>query len=481
MAEREVVPESPKETQQEPRVIHAQLGEMNEIESMCPECQRNGITRLMFTKIPHFREVIVSGFECPHCGEKNNEVQFGGKFGEMHQQSVLKVLYPRDMNRQVVKSEYATITIPELELELPPQTQKGVLNTVEGLLVQTIDHLQLEQPVRRVMEPEVAAKIDEFCRKLEVFRDGNIPFTLIIDDPAGNSFVESIYPTSTETVVLEDPQVSVTEHPRTTEERELIGLAEKNAAPQPAMSSPQSSFPEASVPAPAEDYNTRRASNAEGDVDGGALPEVLEMDVLCSACKSPGTIKMHQCDIPHFKETLIMCFTCDKCGYKTTEIKGGGAISKHGLRITLKVLQPSDLNRDILKSNTASLTIPEIELELTPGTLGGFFSTVEGVLSQVHDRLSSTFQCGFTAGDSGAVDTLQEGGGMGVFLKKLEELRDGFKPFTLVLDDALGNVYIQNPRAHLPPPENEDPQLIYEKYDRTWQQDEDLGLHDMNC
>jgi hypothetical protein len=34
-----------------------------------------------------------------------------------------------------VKSDTATIYIPELELEIPPQTQRGSLNTIEGVLV----------------------------------------------------------------------------------------------------------------------------------------------------------------------------------------------------------------------------------------------------------------------------------------------------------------------------------------------------------
>ena len=31
----------------------------------------------------------------------------------------------RDLNRQVVKSDYATITVPEIELEIPHDSQKG--------------------------------------------------------------------------------------------------------------------------------------------------------------------------------------------------------------------------------------------------------------------------------------------------------------------------------------------------------------------
>ena len=30
------------------------------------------------TKIPHFHEVVIMSFECPHCGNKNNEIKPAG-------------------------------------------------------------------------------------------------------------------------------------------------------------------------------------------------------------------------------------------------------------------------------------------------------------------------------------------------------------------------------------------------------------------
>lgn len=50
----------------------------------------------------------------------------------------------------------------------------------------------------------------------------------------------------------------------------------------------------------------------------------------------------------------------------------------------------------------------------------------------------------------------------------------GKEPFTLEVDDPLGNSYIQNLRAPEP-----DPSLTVEDYTRTRDQDEDLGLLDM--
>ena len=37
-----------------------------------------GMTRLLLTKIPFYREIILMSFECEHCGFKNNEVQTAG-------------------------------------------------------------------------------------------------------------------------------------------------------------------------------------------------------------------------------------------------------------------------------------------------------------------------------------------------------------------------------------------------------------------
>ena len=54
-------------------------------------------------------------------------------------------------------------------------------------------------------------------------------------------------------------------------------------------------------------------------------------------------------DIPHFKEVIIMATTCDYCGWKTNEVKSGAGISETGVRISLKLTDPSDLNREILK------------------------------------------------------------------------------------------------------------------------------------
>jgi C4-type Zn-finger protein len=50
-----------------------------------------------------------------------------------------------------------------------------------------------------------------------------------------------------------------------------------------------------------------------------------------------------------------MSDSCDVCGYKSSEIKGGGAISDRGRRIVVEVREQDDLRRDVIKADTASV------------------------------------------------------------------------------------------------------------------------------
>lgn len=52
---------------------------------------------------------------------------------------------------------------------------------------------------------------------------------------------------------------------------------------------------------------------------------------------------------------------------------------------------------------------------------------------------------------------------------------DGSKPITLILDDPAGNSYVQSFNDDGTP----DVQLKVMKYERTFEQNEDLGLNDM--
>ena len=102
-----------------------------EMSSLCMNCHEDGRTRMLLTKIPYFREVIIMAFECEECGYANSEVTFGGSICEKGCRITLHVTSINDCNRQIIKSDTATISIPSLSFEIPPATQRGCINTIE--------------------------------------------------------------------------------------------------------------------------------------------------------------------------------------------------------------------------------------------------------------------------------------------------------------------------------------------------------------
>ena len=88
--------------------------------------------------------------------------------------------------------------------------------------------------------------------------------------------------------------------------------------------------------------------------------QMMVFRVRCHACGAMGENRMCITDIPYFKEVIIMSFVCDACGFKTNEIKGGGAVPEKGKRIMLHITKDSceeDIRRDMIKSDTASIFV----------------------------------------------------------------------------------------------------------------------------
>ncbi|KAJ3038158.1 hypothetical protein HDV00_000958 [Rhizophlyctis rosea] len=407
--------------------------EVTEVESLCMNCEENGTTRLLLTIIPHFREVVLMAFECPHCGYRNNEIQSATSVAEFGVQQQCRIETKQDLSRQVVKSESASVRFEELDFEIPPATQRGVLTTVEGLISRAIEGLSQQQPLRKAMDENLYNQIEAVISTLNSYAEGTTAFTLVVDDPAGNSYIESL------TAPDDDPKIHVKRYRRTKEQWEALGL-------QPELEEDELAFKE----------------------------QVHTFDGTCSRCHAPCETKMHMLDIPHFKEVIIWATNCESCGYRSNEVKAGGAISEKGKRITLNMTDAEDLSRDILKSETCGLSIPEVELELHAGTLGGRFTTVEGLLTQIKEELQE--RAVFERGD--AADEVRRER-FERFIGKLDKagiwvLSMEGAPYTLILDDPLANSYLQNPYAP-----DDDPEMKIELYERSWEQNEFLGLNDI--
>lgn len=83
-----------------------------------------------------------------------------------------------------------------------------------------------------------------------------------------------------------------------------------------------------------------------------------------------------------------MAINCPACGYRDCEVRSGGGISPKGRHYKLRITNIYDLSRDILVSETAAIKLPEIDFESIGGTLGGRFTTIEGLLVAVSKQVS---------------------------------------------------------------------------------------------
>ncbi|KAL7745459.1 hypothetical protein ACLKA6_015465 [Drosophila palustris] len=428
--------------QQEPifQDINAeQTQEVVEIESACMRCFQSGITRLLPTKIPFFREVVLMSFKCEQCGYANNEMQSASEIQKSGVRIELNVLNASDLNRRVVRSDNSSVNIPEVELEIPVQSQKGEVTTVEGIIERTIAGLSQDQEKRRIDHPAEAESIDAYIDRLRELKELKTPFRLLLEDISGNSFIENPLAPAT------DHQMKTMYFARSQEQNELLGLYEQNHEEQHLLK------PIAEDEWPIE--------NLHG--------EVLQFATNCPNCTVPCETNMKMTNIPHFKEVVIMATVCSSCGHKTNEVKSGGGVEPQGIRFKVRIADKEDLTRDVLKSETCSLAIPELDMDVGPHALCGRFTTVEGLLVAMREQLDGTMF--HDSADEPSKQNMQR------FLNTFDNVLKMKEVITLVLTDPAGNTYVQSLRDDDEP----DDKLTVERYDRTYEDNEELGLNDM--
>jgi len=542
---------------------------------VCPNCGGgNGHTVMLPTNVPMFREIYIMCLNCPDCNFKNSEVHFGGEIQTHGQRITLTLTTPADLNRQLIKSDSASLQIPSLDFEIPPLTQQGTISTIEGVLTRAAENLGAGQGDRlRLGDVDnfhrcrgVIARLNCLAGHPEAESDNDDDdddreegdntiedettttttttttnkeppfesFTLILNDPAGNSFIENPH------APAPDPDTVTEKYERTATQDMGLGLqpskaavedgaidnsnpTHKNVHNRGATTAGSNSVAidtavlvgtkqNTSIDTDATNHNNNNADDDNhGEEEDNNLhslanlgkQEALTFPTDCASCYKPAETTMCVTDIPHFKEVIIMSLHCVHCGYKSNEVKGGGSIPKFGTKILLRIDTPADLAREVLKSDTAGIEIPELEMELDEGGLDGVYTTVEGLLEKLFRKLkeANPFQGGdavkkqHTGNDGGEFSEMS---GTAVryqeFLGRLEGLREEENmPFTLMISDPLSNSFVgpvpEDAIALTMQAEKDDSNECYKhyvdkgmeviEYERTHDQNEILGLNDM--
>ena len=149
----------------------------------------------------------------------------------------------------------------------------------------------------------------------------------------------------------------------------------------------------------------------------------------CPVCNN-STMKVtaREIDIPHFGQTLLYSSLCRNCGFRQSWSYPLEERSPH--RYTLHVSDPSDLTSRVIKSNTASIKIPELDFTMeSKMSSDPFITNVEGVLQRAKSATQTL---------NSWADSQEEKKRIKKVLRKIEKAVAGEFPFTLVLEDPLG-------------------------------------------
>ncbi len=157
--------------------------------------------------------------------------------------------------------------------------------------------------------------------------------------------------------------------------------------------------------------------------------EINEMIIKCPACNVDGIAKsiMKEIEIPHFGKVLETTIQCEKCGFKHSDV----IALEHNdpAKYTLKISKET-LSVRVVRSQSATVTIPEIGVKVEPGPKSeGYVTNVEGILTRFEGAVKKALQLfEDEQTQTNAKKTLSE----------IHELINGNTTATLIIDDPFG-------------------------------------------
>ncbi|KAI5981087.1 hypothetical protein EDD15DRAFT_2417474 [Pisolithus albus] len=305
-------------------------------------------------------------FRCERRGVMNNEMQSVGAI------KVMAFCVPPKSYRAPT---WCTVEIPDFKLQLPPA--RGQLTTVEGLLRGIVANLRLIMEYAWGDEEEVedeAGEAGQVSSATEKNKEDSVKkaITIKLDDPSGNSFVGFLGS-------IPDPKW------RSKRMREI------------------SCFEAASFRGTLNitgECLRREERGRRGRCWGSRRKPILEGNAKES-----------------FEDTLIR-LNCGHYGYRDNEAYSGASNSEKGENHP-EDRGPRRSKQGYPESGTCGLTIPEIDLVLQHGTLGG---RLEGILEQVYEEPSEKV---YMFGDSRMMVDEDRQAFQDV-LKQLEEVRHSY-------------------------------------------------------
>ena len=152
-------------------------------------CRASGGITLLTTSInvPYFGDALETTLHCGRCGFRHADFMILGQKEPMR--IALRVEGTDDLMVRVIRSNSGTIRIPELGFTAEPTPlSESFVSNVEGVLDRAKDILLTALDWHKE-DAEKKALLDHYLAQHEAFMNGRAAFTLVIDDPYGNSAI----------------------------------------------------------------------------------------------------------------------------------------------------------------------------------------------------------------------------------------------------------------------------------------------------
>ncbi len=169
------------------------------------------------------------------------------------------------------------------------------------------------------------------------------------------------------------------------------------------------------------------------------LEKILEYEIECPTCRTRMMVEEYLYEMPLVGKVLIASGTCNYCGYRFSDVRL--AEPREPRKIVYNVEKPGDENALVIRASTASIKIPELGVEITPGPASrGYITTIEGIILDVIEK--TKFLCSSPDAPKKTCDEK---------IKELEDARNVAKPFTIIIIDPEGVSAIISDRAKIIP------------------------------
>ena len=166
-----------------------------------------------------------------------------------------------------------------------------------------------------------------------------------------------------------------------------------------------------------------------------------EENQQCPICNEKKcTLTQEELDIPYFGKTYVFGMDCKACGFHMSDVEADEA--KDPVKIEFTTEKAEDMNVRLVKSTEATVRIPALKLDISPGPdAEGYVTNVEGLLQRIKKIIEQQRDAAAAEDDDATKTTAKN------LLKKIWKIECGDVPMKIIIEDPSGNSAIISEKA----------------------------------